>query len=254
MTRRVYGYLRDREDPRDWKFNAVHAPGAIELPEKVSLRDKFKEPPYDQGELGSCSAQAATAVFTYEHGGGPYSRLALYYWERLMEGTVDQDSGAYLRDAIQVLNKQGVGLEKDWPYDISKFKEAPPQIEIDEAAQNKIVEYSRLSNGQEYKQCLADGFPFIIGIQIYDSFESQEVSNSGVVPMPGSSERCLGGHAVTVIGYDEKYKTNMFCPGQCYYEVRNSWGTSWGDHGHFWIPAEYIENPAFGSDAWTVRK
>jgi len=254
MTKRVYGYLRDREDPRDWKFNAVHAPGAIELPEKVSLRDKFKEPPYDQGALGSCSAQAATAVFTYEHGGGPYSRLALYYWERLMEGTVDQDSGAYLRDAIQVLNKQGVGFEKDWPYDIAKFKDAPPQVEIDEAAQNKIVEYSRLDNGQEYKQCLADGYPFIIGIQIYESFESQEVTDTGVVPMPKPNENCLGGHAVTVIGYNENYKTNMFCPGQCYYEVRNSWGTEWGDAGHFWIPAAYLENPAFGSDAWTVRK
>jgi C1A family cysteine protease len=256
MVKRKYGYLRDPKDSRDWIFKAVHAPKEIHLPEKVSLRDKFKEPPYDQGELGSCSAQAATAAFTFVHGGGPYSRLALYYCERMLEGTVDQDSGAFLRDAIKVLSNTGVGLEKDWPYDISKFNVEPPPVEVQEAAENKIATYSSLTDGNadEYRQCLADGYPFIIGIQLYRSFESQEVASNGIVFMPENNEEHLGGHAVTVIGYDENFKNGFFSPKKRYYEVRNSWGTNWGDDGHFWIPAEYLENPSLATDAWTIRK
>lgn len=259
MPTRKYGYIKDPYDPRDWKFSAIHAPKAAPLPDKVSLRSKFKEKPYDQGELGSCSAQAATAAFTFVHDGGPYSRLALYYQERVLEGTVEHDSGAFLRDAIKVLNLQGVGLEKDWPYDISKFAVAPPAIEVQEALENKISAYSSLADGSgiEYRQCLSDGFPFIIGIQIYQDFESPEVAQSGVISMPEYWTQCLGGHAVTVIGYDNNFDPSAHgADGKVepYYEVRNSWGTDWGDNGHFWIPARYLEDPKLATDAWTIRK
>jgi len=252
MTRRVYGYLKDKLDPSDIRFKAVRSiDDSPVFPEKVSLRDKFKELPYDQGSLGACSAHAALGIFTYEHGGGPFSRLALYYWERELEGTINEDSGAYLRDAIKILNTKGIGLEEHWPYDISKFTIEPPPIELQEGALNKITQYFSLDDGDpnDYRQCLADGYPFMIGIQIFESFESEEVSKTGVVPMPGDRERCLGGHAVAVIGYDENFRgTN-----KRYYEVRNSWGKDWGDHGHFWIPAEYLENNSLGTDAWTIR-
>ena len=74
-----------------------------------------------------------------------------------------------------------------------------------------------------------------------------------IVPMPNSDEKCLGGHAVVVIGYDDNFKTGLFSHKEPHYEVRNSWGTEWGDHGHFWIPAKYIEDTLFGTDAWTIR-
>jgi len=252
MITRKYGYLKDPKDPTDIRFRAVRS---IEdnpiFPEKVSLRNRFKELPYDQGELGSCSAHAATGIFTYEHGGGPYSRLALYYWERELEGTIDHDSGAYLRDAIKVLNAKGIGLEEHWPYDISKFTVQPPPIELQEGALNKITQYFSLDDGDanDYRQCLVDGYPFMLGIQIFQSFESDSVARTGVVPMPSQYENCLGGHAVAVIGYDENFQGM----GRRYYEVRNSWGVDWGDRGHFWIPGEYLENNQLGTDAWTIR-
>ena len=93
----------------------------------------------------------------------------------------------------------------------------------------------------------------MIGIQIFESFESDSVAQTGIVPMPNSDEKCLGGHAVVVIGYDDNFKTGLFSHKEPHYEVRNSWGTEWGDHGHFWIPAKYIEDTLFGTDAWTIR-
>ena len=54
------------------------------------------------------------------------SRLFIYYNERVIEGTVDTDSGAQIRDGIKVVAKQGVPPETDWPYDIAKFADKPP--------------------------------------------------------------------------------------------------------------------------------
>ena len=251
MTTRIYNHKNDVVDHRDWLFKDVHAPEApISYPDKISLRDKFTFGVWDQGALGSCSAHAILACYTFEHGGGPWSRLDLYYQERLLEDSVNEDSGAMMRDGIKVLADSGVGLEEDWPYVISKFKEAPPEKEIQEASDNKIITYSSLQSADDYKTCLASGYPFAIGIQIFATFESDHVAAFGVVPMPTYGDQCLGGHAVTVIGYDSNFRGH----GKAYYELRNSWGPQWGDHGYFWLPAEYLEDPRLASDAWTIRK
>jgi len=216
------------------------------LPEAISMRSKMP-PVWNQGQLGSCTAMAASALFQYAHGDGPYSVLHIYYYERLLEGTVNIDSGAQIRDAIQVLANTGVGLDKDWPYVISNFAVQPPLIELMEATQNKAISYSRLEPS-EYRLCLAQGHPFIIGITVYSSFETPEVAVSGIVPMPQAGDKMMGGHAVCVVGYNNNIN------GKKYYEVRNSWGETWGDQGYFWIPAEYLENPNLATDAWTIRK
>lgn len=245
--KRKYLCKPDTYDHRDHLFGAVHPSPVTHLPPSVSLRDKMP-PAFDQGELGSCTANAAAGAYAFVHGGGPYSRLQIYYDERVIEGTVDQDSGAELRDAVKVLATVGAGFEKDWPYDITKFKEAPPKVELAEAAQNKAVSYSRLTGRNDFRKCLAAGFPFIIGIMVYESFESETVTKTGVVPMPSNAEQCMGGHAVCVIGY------NTSIHGGDYYEVRNSWGADWGDQGNFWLPAAYLEHVKLATDAWTIRK
>jgi len=248
---RKYGWIKDTADHRDLLFKEVHPyKDATPLPAQVSLRSQFKFAPWDQGHLGSCSAHAVLACYTYERGDGPWSRLELYYQERAIEGRTEEDSGAMLRDGIKVLNSIGVGLEKDWPYDTSKFTHEPPAKEMQEAAENKITVYSSLQSANDYRSCLAANYPFMIGIQIFESFESDDVARTGIVPMPHEDENCLGGHAVTVIGYDINFRSS----GKTYYELRNSWGTEWGDHGHFWMPAEYIENPDLSTDAWTIRR
>lgn len=252
MAKYIYNHKKDPHDLRDFKFKIVHAPTeTIPLPERISLRSKFIESPYDQGQLGSCSAQAGAGVFTFVHQGGPWSRLAIYYFERKLEGTINEDSGAFLRDCIKVLSTVGVGLEKDWAYDIAKFQIEPPPIELSEASTNKIVVYSRLDiEDKDFKTCLAQGFPFMVGIQVFEGLESEQTAETGIVELPSVFDTSLGGHAVVCIGYDDNFRNS----GKKYYEMRNSWGTNWGDGGYFWLPAEYLENPNYASDAWTIRK
>jgi C1A family cysteine protease len=171
------------------------------------------------------------------------SFLALYYWTRDLEGTVDEDSGANLRDVMKVLAKFGLPSATDWPYDISKFKEQPPPSANLFAGLNTAYEYFTVEpNLNHMKACLADGFHFFFGFDVYPAFESGEVAASGIVPMPQPGEKSLGGHAVVAVGYDDSRKAFL---------IRNSWGTGWGLGGYFWMPYDYILK--YGSDFWTIR-
>jgi C1A family cysteine protease len=173
------------------------------------------------------------------------SRLFIYYNERDIEGTVDSDSGAQIRDGVKSVNQQGAPPETDWPYDITKFAEKPPQAAYDDATQHEAILYQRLTPtlGQ-LKGCLADGFPFVFGFVVYDSFESQEVASSGEVQMPQADEQQIGGHAVLAVGYDESQQR---------FVIRNSWGPNWGMAGYFTMPYPYLVQGTLASDFWTIR-
>lgn len=95
------------------------------------------------------------------------------------------------------------------------------------------------------RSCLADGFPFVFGFTVYESFESQQVAKSGVVSMPKPTERALGGHAVLGVGYNDAKKTFI---------VRNSWGDDWGQKGYFIMPYKYLSDRNLADDFWTIRR
>jgi C1A family cysteine protease len=206
---------------------------------------------YDQGQLGSCTANAIAGAIEFEQikqDLKPFftpSRLFIYYNERAMEGTVDSDSGAQIRDGIKSVSKQGDCPETEWPYDISKFKTKPPAKCYKDALKYKVVLYQRLiQNLNQMKGCLASGYPFVFGFSVYESFEGPQVAKTGVVPMPAQGEQQLGGHAVMAVGYDDASQR---------FNVRNSWGTGWGIKGYFTIPYAYLTQASLASDFWTIR-
>jgi C1A family cysteine protease len=202
----------------------------------------------DQGNLGSCTANAIVAAFQYDLIKQKLkiftgSRLFVYYNERLMESDVGQDNGAMIRDGIKSLNTYGVCAETTWPYVVSRFAVKPSTTAYTQAKLNKALAYYNVAvSSSAIKTALAAGYPVVIGISVYESFESQAVAVSGVVPMPGPSEQLLGGHAVLVVGYNDTLQQFI---------VRNSWGTSWGQHGYFFLPYAYA-TPSLMSDCWAV--
>lgn len=244
---RNYSWIPDLPDQRDYKF--THISGTQQLPSKVDLHANCP-PVYDQGELGSCTANALAAAVDFERNRQklPFiapSRLFVYYNERVIEGTVEQDSGATLRDGMKTIATQGVCPETMWPYRIDQFVQKPAASCYLAAAQHKAVQYSRLSQDVvSMKSCLAAGFPFTFGFTVYQSFETDAVAKTGKVPMPGITEKALGGHAVLAVGYSDASQRFL---------VRNSWGPNWGINGHFTIPYEYLTNPDLTDDLWTVR-
>ena len=243
---RKYGWKRDIKDPiNDHKFSII-VPG---IPTSADLLH-ICPPVMDQGNLGSCTANALTGAIEILElkDGHPLkllSRLFLYYNERSLEGTVYSDAGAAIKDGIKVLNKYGCCLEALWPYNISRYTQKPNQNCYNNAQTHDIVNYSSISNINDMKVCLASGFPFVFGFTVYQSFESDTVAQTGIVPMPQPGETCLGGHAVCAVGYDDS--TKMFT-------VRNSWGENWGLKGYFKMPYDYISNPDLASDFWHINK
>ncbi len=251
MPRKVqrYGWTPDLPDPRDLTYSG---PLSVQqaLPTSVDLRSKCP-PVYDQGQLGSCTANAIAAAYEFDllkQNRTDYtpSRLFIYYNERAIEGTISSDSGGHLRDGIKSVANTGVCHENDWPYNVKQFAKKPPQKPAYANADScKASSYESIGqNTTQMKTCLASGYPFVFGFVVYDAFESAEVAKSGVLNMPAQGEGQVGGHAVLAVGYNDKQQRFI---------VRNSWGASWGQKGYFTMPYAYMVDPNYSSDFWTIR-
>ncbi len=242
-----YGWLPDLPDRRDYLYGALRAVPAV-LPPMVDLRPSCP-PVEDQGQLGSCTANALAGAlqFLELHDHVNYvdlSRLFIYYNERVMENSVPVDSGAPLRDGIKTLAAQGVCPETEWPYVISKFATRPTPRCYRDARRDLITSYQRILTVDEMRACLAQGYPFVFGFTAYSSFESPQVAQTGVVDLPQPNEPVVGGHAVVAVGYDD---------GPQRFIVRNSWGASWGMAGYFTMPYAYLADRNLSDDFWTIR-
>jgi len=250
-----YGWIPDLPDARDHLY-AAPPMVLTSLPAKIDLRPQCPEVVYDQGHLGSCTGNSIAGAVQFDRIKQKRpsaqqltpSRLFIYYNERFIEGTVSQDNGAQIRDGIKAVATQGICFESgpdSWPYDIATFAKQPPPNCYESALKNKVIQYSRLVQvASQLKGCLADGYPFVFGFTVYESFESPEVASTGVVPMPGSGESAIGGHAVLAVGYDDSDQRFI---------VRNSWGPGWGKQGYFTIPYAYVTNSNLADDLWTIR-
>jgi C1A family cysteine protease len=241
-----YGWVPDLPDGRDHRYSAP----PVTLPPSVDLTSGCP-PVYNQGQLGSCTANAIAGAVEFdlikERQKRIFvpSRLFLYYNERAMEGTVNSDSGAQVRDGIKSVAHQGDCPESLWPYVIKKFEVKPPAKCYSAAMKYKAVEYQRVDrDSDQFMRCLASGYPFVFGFTVYDSFEGEEVAKTGHLQMPKPDEKVVGGHSVMAVGYDSAKETFL---------VRNSWGTGWGLKGYFSMPHGYLLDENLSDDFWTIR-
>jgi C1A family cysteine protease len=261
--RRRLGARRDRPDPNDTAYTPPPTMDGEERPSSVDLRGQFP-PVYDQGRIASCTANALAAAIVFcrgKHAQLPAfepSRLFIYYNERALAGDIANDAGASMRDGITTLAKQGVAPESLWTYDDTpattpggpfpagaKPAQQPPAAAYDLAVLFETLSSQRLRNNlDDMKACLAEGYPFTLGIVVYPSFMSAPQQQATVTPLPGPDEQPLGEHVVLAVGYDDA-KAWMIC--------RNSWGPAQGEDGYFYLPYAYIENRHRIGDLWSVR-
>jgi C1A family cysteine protease len=241
------GYLPDQMDRRDLLYSAPLA-HLQALPARVDLRTTGYLPdPYDQGELGSCTANASGMAFQFvnrKQGRDDIlpSRLFTYYNSRDMEGTVKSDAGAFVRDAIKSLAQYGDCAEDLWPYEIAKFTVKPKAKCYKKASKHQALQYARVARSlSQMKGCLAGGLPFVIGFSVYESFDS--IGSDGLMPFPKDGEALVGGHAVLVVGYDDAMGRLI---------IRNSWGNGWGDGGDFYMPYSIALDENQSDDFWRI--
>lgn len=241
MTR-LYSIIKERLP--DITFTRFPAFDAASTP-SIDLRGKCP-PVYDQLQLGSCTANALVASFQFDDPTWMGSRLFLYYNERFLDRDVPVDGGSSLSTGINSLTKTGVCSELQWPYDCKKFATSPPSSCYKSALRHCSISSAHVKQDEtSIKEALFDGHPIVVAFQVYTSFESDHVAATGMVPMPLASEKCLGGHAVICVGFDDSLK--------CWI-MRNSWGVGWGDKGYFYMPYEYLTEDNLASDLWIITK
>src|SRR2546427_5103422 len=210
-----YGWIPDLPDERDHIY-AAPPQYLVALPPVVDLRTQCPSV-YDQGMLGSCTANAIGAAIEFDRLKQSLpdfvpSRLFIYYNERVIEGTVGSDSGAQLRDGIKSVASQGGCPEPEWPDDLAKFTQKPPAKAYADAKTDRAVSYqSLIQDLNQMKGCLASGYPFVFGFTVYESFESMEVARSGYAPLPAPSERAIGGHAGMAVASGDAHQRFIGC-------------------------------------------
>lgn len=267
------GWLPDRPDIRDFYeehekvVDALRGIGVLEyseiIPELVSLRRLFS-PVEDQEQLGSCTAHAGVGLIEYfqrkvkdEHIDA--SRLFLYKVTRnLLQLT--GDTGAYLRTTMAAMVLFGVPPEKYWPYIIEEFDVEPSAFCYSFGKEFQTLKYLRLDTpliGREallkkIKKYIAFGIPAMFGFTVYNSY--YQARANGEIPFPSGFERVIGGHAVVAMGFDDnKVIKNNFSGEKTKgaLEIRNSYGSGWGDEGYGWLPYEYVLR-GMAIDWWTL--
>src|SRR5438552_2631636 len=185
QTRRL-GWVPDLPDHRDVRYAAPLQLRA-KLPSRFDLEDKCPKDVYDQGQLGSCTANAIAAALEFDQlkqgqTAATPSRLFIYYNERALEHSIPLDAGAMLRDGIKSVVKKGACPESMWPYDdhgpeqegspcpTCKFAQKPTPECYKEALKHQAKSYQRISRDlNSMKACIASGFPFALGFTCYSS-------------------------------------------------------------------------------------
>jgi C1A family cysteine protease len=258
VPRRRFGWKPDLPDQRDRKFPHMRVLRRLRmtLPKSVDLRSlNLHAPVFDQGNLGSCTANAIGKAFEFaqrKRGRDDYapSRLFIYYGERELEDTIPSDDGAEIRDGLKVVNKLGAPHETLWPYLISRFAERPDAAAYTDGLQHQALAYASVDvSSTAVRAALAAGYPVVVGFTVYESF--YRIGANGFMPVPKPNEAVEGGHAVLVMGYrwmkapwDRSYRP--------YAIVLNSWGASWGDQGFFYMPLAWLCNRYNADDFWTI--
>jgi C1A family cysteine protease len=260
MTKAQYLSAKDRATSQFPESQVPHKDLVAKLPASSILKRTSDVPVYDQGQTGTCTANAIAGAVQFvelDHTFLP-SRLFIYYQERIREGQTNstlQDSGADPIDGLLSLKGEGVCPESLWPFNPANLELAPSETALEAALQHKKFSTSHICPAGStpthiltaIKTSIAiNSIPTLIGIAVYDSFESDTVASTGIVPMPNTqSESLLGYHEVLITGYDDSKQAVM---------VRNSWGTSWGQSGYCWMPYTYICDPDLCSQFLAVTK
>ncbi len=229
------GWRPDLPDARDFVVSVARA-----TPTPAKFIIKHPALPYDQGALGSCTAQAIAGAMQVRTPKLKASRLFIYFNEREMEGSIESDAGAMIRDGIKSVAKLGAPAEQTWNYR-HDFRTRPSDAAYKSALPNRIASYARVPRSMPaWYQTLAAGTPIVFGFSVYESFDAYR---TGVFGLPEPTESLLGGHAVLAMGYD-KSKGAIWC--------RNSWGARWGMGGYFWLSEKYVTNPDLSDDFWSI--
>jgi C1A family cysteine protease len=196
----------------------------------------------DQDRLKSCGAVQLSTLMSYYYymqlnNTITMSALYLYYYGRMINGgNINVDNGSSINDYLSSINTFGLTTENDWPYITNKYNIQPLQNNI--TIYNPELRWNtETTNITNIKHSIKNGNPVILDIILYTSFSNTNAS--GLVIMPNiTNESYIAHHAISLWGWNDDY--NVFI-------ILNSWGTSKGYNGWFFLPYDYLVTPALST-------
>lgn len=168
----------------------------------------------------------------------------MYLYSQIARG---RDNGTFGEVALDLAVDQGVATRSSYWQGDYDYTTQPTQEQRQVAAKYKLSGYqtipvSSYQTKQRIMDAVSSGMPVAVGMIIYENLynlRSYDARSYGYRP----SGNQLGGHEMTVIGYDQKGV-----------RIQNSWGPSWGDNGRMWLSWDYFLNSGDLKEANAVGK
>lgn len=219
----VLNEQRSPLDERDYIAETIFNQD-IAVPSKLDLR-KNLPPIRSQDGQGSCSAHVGACMKEYQEkkdiGLDEYMSPQFIYNNRINY----PEPGMWPRNTMAILRNHGVCRERVYPYGSDGGPSTISKKIYDEAIKFKIKEYATIKTIETLKKALVTNGPCYISVPVYNYFSRMW--------KPVQDQKYLGGHALTVVGYDDN-KSIHGSKGA--FLLRNSWGNKWGDKGYCWFP------------------
>ena len=158
----------------------------------------------------------------------------------------NRDAGMSMVNGLRIAVSQGAATLVTMPYNATDFTSQPSAQARAEALLYRSLSYFSIFTGrgtanlQALKQHLAAGDPLLLAVPIYSEF-FRVVPGYATIGVPEAGSTFYGGHAITVVGYDEAARTFKFV---------NSWGRGWGDHGYAYLSYDFVQQYAW--EAWVL--
>ncbi len=248
-------------DPAQFEKAEIYEPLAVDdsknpLPESANLQ-RFCPTPQNQGAQGSCvawsSAFAAQTILQSAMTGQQPEQVAFSPAFMYNQIGLDGCQGSYIIRAMEFMKNTGGVPYNAFPYTDQDCSRQPNRTMQEEASQFRMRGFNRLSLGDRndavdiraIRENLAQGAPVVIGMMVGQSFMQSMMGKDIWVPAPGDQQMMgFGGHAMCVVGYDDKKYGGSFL-------IMNSWGSEWGTNGFAWV--RYADFQTYVREAYGVN-
>jgi hypothetical protein len=226
-----YGYNKDK-----YNFGAVyHLITGAALPPQSPNNAALAPAISDQDGVAACGGFSWAEYFycrakQISQPVDSFSENWIYNLARWMEGTLSQDAGLSNDDALTMVAKFGILLEKYWPFKNVLDTAAPSSVRQAEAIKYPNFLGVRVDGGIDgIRSAMAAGHPVVLGGPFFQEWE--DAPATGILPIPTPQSVIAGGHDWLGLDYDDATRLIY---------AQNSWGIGYAKGGRFYVPYDAL--------------
>jgi hypothetical protein len=163
----------------------------------------------------------------------PNHQFSPAFTHNQVNGGVDNEG---VEPIMSLVCEQGCASMADCPYNQNDYLTWPSESAYSHAIPFRCsdwhwFEFTDTTGLNNIKQLLCNGSTAVLGINVWGNYDNiGQYNNIYCASERTGSNR--GPHGVCIVGYDDTLTTN---DGPGAFRLTNSWGTSWGDSGFWWM-------------------